>query len=1069
MKVTKEFLLEIGGWRAMKEGRALYESGKVGDVKYDSPLLVGSVRSGTSSVNARLKIGERLSDVENLCSCRQAREYGTICPHVIAVGLRFIEQRRVSLGKPAANGNGHANARAKKRVEPPRSRIHYIPRSDAADTARILELSIILPPKLDDAWKTGSVKVVCKASVPGERSGMLDSFCSEEIEPYAVSDEDVEVLNLISRFNQGGFPSMWDLESRGFADFFESLIGHPRVTLGKDEELEVRRAQKLTRLSMDVEDDGTLTLALKGGKRKKTLLSTKSGQWSLSDGVLEKINNLPMAYHQMIEQPVQIPRDRMGDFYQRELPALSTQVEIEVSEECQQLEFETIQPGVHIRLDGMLSGLSCQVHARYEDEEVLIFGDTTQTQQKLQNWKPDPEHRLRYFIRDVNLEQQVRREVIAAGFAPGQRQPEFYTLSSESRVGAFLANVLPAWKARWSVEYSPRMDKFLSRCDFIKPQVAVESSGEEWLSLDVTYDLIGEGDALSTAEVQRFLQMGSSHQRLDNGRVLLLPTESLGQFQEMLRDCDVEAGKGTYKVNHRYSGYLSEALQNTGWEIESRTSWEPPRKLEAYEDVQLAKADADRLRNYQKVGVNWMHYLSRNKLCGILADEMGLGKTIQTLMYLQFRRKHGNPKGPILVVCPTSLVHNWIEEAERFVPDMKTLMISGSKRKSLFGQISEVDIVVTSYALLRRDLDRYLETEFDMVVLDEAQAIKNRSSQNAKSAKALRADHRMVLTGTPIENSLLDLWSILDFLMPGYLGSANDFKDRYEIPIGKLQDANAQARLKQRVQPFILRRTKTEVAKELPAKMEQIAFCELTKEQKSVYQAILEQARRNVFNNSGRNGQDKRRIAVLTALMRLRQVCCHLGMLPDGASSLAPKGDDGKPGEWKAPSTKMDYFMDLLDQAVSGEHRVLVFSQFVSLLQLVKKELEARKVNFCYLDGTTVDRKSEIDRFQNDSSIPVFLISLKAGGTGMNLTGADTVVHFDPWWNPAVEDQATARAHRIGQTRIVNSYKLIARGTVEEKIVQLQEKKKDLVSNTLVSEESFVRSLTWEELQGLLE
>jgi SNF2 family DNA or RNA helicase len=387
------------------------------------------------------------------------------------------------------------------------------------------------------------------------------------------------------------------------------------------------------------------------------------------------------------------------------------------------------------------------------------------------------------------------------------------------------------------------------------------------------------------------------------------------------------------------------------------------------------------------------------------------------------------------------------------------LALHGAGRKALLSKIPEYDLVVTSYALLRRDIAEYEKQEFDAVILDEAQNIKNRTSQTAVSVKKLVSDHRMVLTGTPLENSLLDLWSIYDFLMPGYLGTATDFRDRYEIPVAKLGDEKAQHRLRHRVRPFLLRRTKAEVAKDLPAKIEQIAFCELTDEQKGVYRQILEEGRKQVSELSGKASGGRDRIAVLTVLMRLRQACCHLGLLPSAGAGAKV---------WNEPSGKMEYFLDRLEEAISGGHRILVFSQFVSMLKIVQEELRRRKTPHCYLDGGTIDRAGEVDRFQRNQDIPVFLISLKAGGTGLNLTGADTVIHFDPWWNPAVEDQATARAHRIGQNKIVSSYKLIARDTVEEKIVRLQERKKELFRGTLVSEEDFVRGLDWTELQELL-
>ncbi|MCX6935217.1 MAG: DEAD/DEAH box helicase, partial [Verrucomicrobia bacterium] len=443
---------------------------------------------------------------------------------------------------------------------------------------------------------------------------------------------------------------------------------------------------------------------------------------------------------------------------------------------------------------------------------------------------------------------------------------------------------------------------------------------------------------------------------------------------------------------------------------------------------------------------------------GVLADEMGLGKTLQTLAFLELRRAENKTKLPGLVLCPTSLVINWMDEGKKFAPGLKMLALYGAGRKSLLSKIPEYDLVVTSYALLRRDIAEYEKMVFDTLVLDEAQNIKNRTSQTAVCVKKLIGDHRMVLTGTPLENSLLDLWSIYDFLMPGYLGTATDFRDRYEIPVSKMGDERAQQRLRQRVRPFLLRRTKAEVARDLPEKIEQIAFCELTDEQNGVYRQILEEGRKHVSELSGKASGGRDRIAVLTVLMRLRQACCHLGLLPQTGLKV-----------WTEPSGKMEYFLDRLDEAISGGHRMLVFSQFVSMLKIVQEELRRRKIPHCYLDGGTVDRAGEVDRFQRNQDIPVFLISLKAGGTGLNLTGADTVIHFDPWWNPAVEEQATARAHRIGQNKIVSSYKLIARDTVEEKIVRMQERKKELFRGTLSTEEEFVRGLSWQELQELLD
>ena len=416
---------------------------------------------------------------------------------------------------------------------------------------------------------------------------------------------------------------------------------------------------------------------------------------------------------------------------------------------------------------------------------------------------------------------------------------------------------------------------------------------------------------------------------------------------------------------------------------------------------------------------------------------------------------HSALRIPHLIVCPTTLVFNWLAEVKKFTPEIKILALHGPDRHARFSEIADSDIVVTSYALIRRDAEKYRGLEFDTVVLDEAQHIKNRQTQNAQAVKAVRAKHRLVLTGTPLENSVLDLWSIFDFLMPGYLGTAQDFRERYELPIAKEKNAEAQSRLARRLRPFMLRRLKRDVAADLPAKIEQVSFCELTSDQRGVYQRILEASRKEILAAVGEKGLAKSRMLVLTTLLRLRQICCDLRLLKLENINAANA------------SGKLEMFGELLEEVIDGGHRVLVFSQFVSMLTLLKERLDEEKIEYCYLDGSTMDRGAVVEKFQQ-STIPVFLISLKAGGVGLNLTGADTVIHFDPWWNPAVEDQATDRAHRIGQTRVVTNYKLITRDTVEEKILLLQNRKREVIQATIGGEEEFAASLNWDEIQELL-
>ncbi|MBC8095390.1 MAG: DEAD/DEAH box helicase, partial [Akkermansiaceae bacterium] len=624
----------------------------------------------------------------------------------------------------------------------------------------------------------------------------------------------------------------------------------------------------------------------------------------------------------------------------------------------------------------------------------------------------------------------------------------------------FFAREFPKLEREWTVTLEERLERSTKQnLERIEPRFEVTSSGVQWFDLAVSFSSAG-GERFSAAEIQRLVLSGQSHVRLKNGRTAVIDTGAVEELQEVLLDCAPDQHAQGYRINSAQAGFVESTLRRQpGWQIQAPSAWRDRAAKQSGETKMtcppLGSLESV-LRPYQKEGVAWLHFLRENGFGGILADEMGLGKTLQTLAYLATVNRE--PDRPTLVVCPTSLVFNWLAESAKFTPHLKTLRLHGPDRHALFEKIAESDLVVTSYALVRRDAEKYRGIEFDTVVLDEAQHIKNRQTQNAQAVKAIRSKHRLVLTGTPMENSVLDLWSIFDFLMPGYLGAAADFKERYEIPITRERNVESQARLGRRLRPFILRRMKRDVAKDLPEKLEQVAYCELTDEQRTVYQQIMEMSRKEVMDAVGAQGVAKSRMVVLNALLRLRQICCDLRLL-----KLEEKG---KPVTDEA-SGKLEMFGELLDEALDGGHRVLVFSQFVSMLALLKDRLTRDGVEFCYLDGSTSNRAEVVSRFQTTATIPVFLISLKAGGVGLNLTGADTVIHFDPWWNPAVEDQATDRAHRIGQTRVVTSYKLIARDTVEEKILTLQNRKREIIKGTLEGEESLTEALSWEEIQEL--
>jgi SNF2 family DNA or RNA helicase len=433
---------------------------------------------------------------------------------------------------------------------------------------------------------------------------------------------------------------------------------------------------------------------------------------------------------------------------------------------------------------------------------------------------------------------------------------------------------------------------------------------------------------------------------------------------------------------------------------------------------------------------------------------MGLGKTVQALSLLQ---KAANEEGhmPSLVVAPTSVLANWEREMERFTPGLTFVTWHGADRRDNIEKLSKVDVVLTSYALIRRDVEELKKLKFRTVILDEAQNIKNADSATAQATKQLDADNRLALTGTPLENRLSELWSLFDFLMPGFLGTAEGFRDRFEQPIMVQGDMGVRDRLKRRIHPFVLRRLKTEVAKDLPPKTEMVTWCEMEPGQAALYNEVLEESRKKVYDQIDKVGFNRSRVSILAALMKLRQVCCDPRLLKLPPNTLLPG------------SAKLERFGELVDDLIDEGHRALVFSQFTEMLELLTQAADAKGLKYMYLDGRTKDRMSRVDQFNDPKGPPLFFISLKAGGTGLNLTAADYVIHYDPWWNPAVEDQATDRTHRIGQTRPVFSYKMITKGTVEEKILALQQRKRELAAGVLGTDSDVGKSLTEHDVAEL--
>ena len=475
-----------------------------------------------------------------------------------------------------------------------------------------------------------------------------------------------------------------------------------------------------------------------------------------------------------------------------------------------------------------------------------------------------------------------------------------------------------------------------------------------------------------------------------------------------------------------------------------------------YEKFEEPKELKGVLRSYQKTGFNWLKTLEKYGFGGILADDMGLGKTIQVISLLLDEKEHGERTS--IVVCPSSLYINWQKEIERFSKDIKTLIISGNaeQREELIKTINDYDVIITSYDLLKRDIEQYKNYKFKYVIADEAQYVKNNNTKNAKALKELNSESRFALTGTPIENSLAELWSIFDFIMPGYLYTYKKFKDEFETPIIKENDNEAMQRLQKIVAPFILRRIKRDVLKELPDKTEQIMYSKMDEEQQKLYTSYLALAKVKMRQEIESNGFEKSKMKILSLITRLRQICCHPQLFLD---------------DYKGESSKLNQCMEIIEGAIAAKHKILLFSGFTSMFDIITPELEKRGIEYSILTGQTkVDTRIEmVDEFNKDDNIKVFLISLKAGGTGLNLTGADMVIHYDPWWNLSAQNQATDRAYRIGQRNNVQVFKLISENSIEEKIQKLQDKKQNLTDSVIKSGETFISRMTKDEILELFE
>jgi hypothetical protein len=587
----------------------------------------------------------------------------------------------------------------------------------------------------------------------------------------------------------------------------------------------------------------------------------------------------------------------------------------------------------------------------------------------------------------------------------------------------------------------------------VRVEVGIEERGD-WFDVRGTV-WFGEF-AVPFIRLRPYILQRRREYRLPNGQVAFIPDEWFTDYLELFAFAEETEGQPLALRRHHLS-LINDLEQDNLATVTLTRRLEKLRDFAAVEDRPLPAGFRGTLRPYQQAGYNWLRFVQDYHLGGCLADDMGLGKSVQTLVMLLERQESGASQGAAsLLVLPTSLVYNWMAEARKFTPSLRLLVYTGTYRDKNVEQFADYDIVLTSYGIVRLDTELLASYQFDYVILDESQAIKNPSSTTAQAVRQLRARHRLILTGTPVENSTMDLWSQMTFINPGLLGTQAFFRKEFVKPIEKNQDESRTKKLHALIKPFVLRRHKAQVASELPEKTEHLSYCPLTEEQAQFYEETKSFYRNKILESLEGHAPTPAggtQLLLLQGLTRLRQIANH------------PRLADDK---YEGESGKMREILRMLRSVIAEGHKVLVFSQFVQHLALVRAGLDERQLSYAYLDGHTRDRQAEVERFQHDKNLKIFLISLKAGGVGLNLTAADYVFILDPWWNPAVEAQAIDRAHRIGQQRPVFVYKFISQNTVEEKILALQRRKLQLVSDLITTDEAVIKSLTREDIEELL-
>ncbi|MFM2169754.1 MAG: hypothetical protein RIS79_4125 [Verrucomicrobiota bacterium] len=1004
MEITESWLAQIGGWQAIKAARSLVAAGHVAVSQNQGGLIRGSAGAGKMKFACGLRIRSR-TDVDNLCTCPMARRSGMMCEHSLAVALATLQK--------------------------------------VAPSSQSGQSSQPSPPKPPDAPKI--------LTIPGQYSIFLPEVLREPLGVLVKHDVNGSETSRLAAWLAGqgiAKPQTVPLSLRGpQAEAFLEVLGeHPRVFVGKPgpnaRPIQIAAEPRRMPLVIESAPNGQIQpqLAHPGFRQVfgpwwlcgETMVlfrvSAPASLWS-AFGTVQPLKWL-VAHRETLDEAFQVELrgDLLSGFHVLPVP----------------LTFE-------VTLEGSLQAVEARLAARFgETTWPILPQGVASTTAAVSFPLVDPQNAACFYLRDESAERRMVGRLESLGFRASDRG--HWLMQGGDAVLKFYASDLPRLREQATLLEGDRWRTVTRSVQRIQPKTVVHEggggSGQDWLSMEFAYQA-ADGFRLPRNDILRMIRSGQKSVQGRDGKRYILDAEAVEELEETLRDVPLQLTPEGARIHRAHAAYF---------QGENVTPIENPKASQV--KAVLAGLNVT-FRPYQIEGFEWLLARAQSGRGGILADDMGLGKTLQAIALVSACRN-----GPSLVVCPKSLLGNWRSEFERFAPAIQVIVVSGSGREKALESMNVNSVLITSYPLISRDLAFYTKQDFELILLDEASAIKNPDTEAAKALRSLRAKARFALTGTPLENGVRDLWSVMTFALPGYLGSRDNFKERFEQPIaGSLASPAGQqaaARLRKLIRPWFLRRTKKQVLRDLPEKIEQVLWCEPSPAQAEVYRRVLEEGRDEIKAARRSGGQNGARMTMFTVLLRLRQVCCDLRLTGLSSETLKGLEADDLSGKWPALRERLDAILE------SGG-KVLIFSQFVQFLKLIRNHLDVTKAPYCYLDGQTQDREGEVKAFQTQPDKRVFLISLKAGGYGLNLTAADHVILADPWWNPAVEAQAIDRAHRLGQQRVVHAFRLVTRGTVEERILALQVKKRGLIEATVEDDTAVMAGLTGEDLESLLD